>query len=253
MLRPAALLFLALTACSAPVTAPAEPAADTVATAVAEIRDAVQSMVPPSPAPPEYVSSAAVAHIVRWEVSGRANYDRNLQAPIWPGGASGITWCIGYDGGHQSATQIRTDWAAHPSVNRLAGTSGITGAPARQALPAYRDIRTRFDYCQRIFESVTLPAYHALARRTFANGWAQLPADAQGALTSTVYNRGASMAGSRRREMRELRDTCVPAVDVACIARQLRGMCRLWRGTTLEAGLCARYEDAARLAEGQQK
>lgn len=245
MLRAAAAFLLALTANAAA----ALPAGGSAARLVSEIRDAVQSVVPPAPAPPAEVSPAAVAHIIRWEISGPAYYDRHLQAPIWPGGASGITWCVGYDGGQQSATQIRMDWAAHPSVTRLASTAGITGTDARAALARYRDIRTRYDYCAEIFQRVTLPAYHALARRTFARGWDLLPADAQGILTATVYNRGPSMAGSRRAEMLVLRDRCVPASDLDCMGAQLRSMCRLWRGTSLEAGLCGRYEDAARIVE----
>jgi len=220
-----------------------------VSQVVSDIRDAVQSVIPPAPAPPAEVSPAAIAHIIRWEISGPAYYTRHLQAPIWPGGASGVTWCIGYDGGHQSATQIRTDWAEHPSVSRLATTAGITGTDARAALPRYRDIRTGYDYCAEIFRRVTLPAYHALAKRTFSRGWEQLPEDVQGMLTGTVYNRGASMSGSRRAEMVVLRDRCVPERDKACMALQFRSMCRLWRGTKLEAGLCARYEDAARIVE----
>ncbi len=71
---------------------------------------------------------------------------------------------------------------------------------------------------------------------------------AQGALTATVYNRGAGMAGDRRREMRELRDTCVPAHDLVCMAAQFRSMVRLWHGTAIEAGMRARYEATAQLA-----
>ena len=250
MRRAAAALLLALSALAAPAWA---ANADGIQALVSEVRSAVQSVVPPAPVvdrPQDEVSPAAVAHIVRWEITGQAYYNQRLRWPIWPGGASGVTWCIGYDGGHQTAPVIRRDWAEHAAVDRLATTAGVTGAAAKAVLPRYRDIATSFDYCERIFRNVTLPAYQRLARRTFANGWGALPPDAQGSLTATVYNRGASMVGSRRDEMRKLRDVCVPKGDVHCMAVQYRAMCRIWRGTPNEAGLCGRYNDAARLAEG---
>lgn len=250
MRRAVAALFLALSACAGPVPVAAQ--VDGVQAAVAEVRSAVQAVVPLPPVverPQDQVSPAAVAHIVRWEITSPAYYSARLRWPIWPGGASGVTWCIGYDGGHQTAPVIRRDWAEHGQVDRLATTAGITGQAAKAALPRYRDITTPYSYCERIFRDMTLPTYHRLARRTFADGWELLPADAQGTLTATVYNRGASMVGSRRDEMRALRDVCVPAGDVRCMALQFRSMCRIWRGTINEAGLCGRYTDAARLVE----
>ena len=228
------------------------PQPDGVPEVVVQVRSALQAVAPPAPVvdrPQDLVSPNAVAHILRWEITSRAYYNQQLRWPIWPGGASGVTWCIGYDGGHQTAPVIRRDWAEHASVDRLATTAGITGTGAKAALPRYRDISTPFDYCERIFREVTLPAYQRLAARTFADGWEALPPDAQGSLTATVYNRGSSMLGSRRDEMRMLRDVCVPARNLDCMAAQFRSMCRIWRGTINEGGLCGRYNDAARLVE----
>lgn len=268
MRLPAAALLLALIGCADPATpagpAPTDlaPAADVrpadasavaeVIQAVAQAQAAVQTVIPPAPAQTAGVSDAAVQHIIRWEITSPAYYEKRLRSPIWPGGASGITWCIGYDGGHQTAPVIERDWTGHPAVDRLITTAGITGPKAKAALPAYLGITTRYPDCERVFRVATLPAYHYLARRTFANGWDLLPPDAQGSLTSTVYNRGAGMRGSRRDEMRFLRDVCVPAGDTTCMGRQYRAMCRIWRGTPNEAGLCGRYEATARLAEGSQ-
>ena len=120
-------LLCLLAACSgapAPVTPPAivavgaaqddaavvvAPAVEAVESAVAEtavpvivaVQDAVQSALPApiaAPAALPLVSPAAAALIVRWEVSSPAHYTRRLDRPIWPQGASGITWGIGYDG-----------------------------------------------------------------------------------------------------------------------------------------------------------
>ena len=237
------------------VAAAAEQVQATVAGAitpvVGSVRDAVDATVPaPAAGGTPLVSPAAVAHIIRWEVSSPAYYTRALQRPIWPGGASGVTWGIGYDGGHQSRAVILGDWHAHPQAARLAESSGITGTAARAALARFRDILTPFDYAAEVFASASLPVYHRSTLRAYGDGLLQLPPDAQGALVGNTYNRGGSMVGSRNVEKRAIRDECIPARDLPCIAAQLRAQCRLWRGTSLEAGLCGRREDEARLVEG---
>lgn len=195
------------------------------------------------------MSPAAVDLIVRFEITSPAYYTKRLQRPVWPGGASGVTWGVGYDGGHQPRQRIAADWSLHPAVLRLQGTAGIIGARAKPLAASLRDARTPLPMAQRVFAQSTLPAYDALAARTFRHGWDALSIDARGALTATVYNRGASMRGDKRAEMRTLRDVCVPAGDTACMAAQFRSMTRIWRGTSLQAGLTRRYEATARLAE----
>jgi hypothetical protein len=235
----------------------AEPAAEAqvsvaeaVVPAIVGAREIVQDVLPPSEALPETamggVSPAAVALIVRWEISGPAYYTARLQRPVWPGAASGVTWGVGYDGGHQTRQVIARDWVVHPHAPELATTSGIVGTRARAALPAYRHILTPLPMAQDVFADSTLPTYAALTERTFRDGWDRLPADARGALVSVVFNRGASMRGDARREMRALRDECVPAGDLHCIAARIREMKRLW--PTLR-GLRDRRESEAVLVE----
>ncbi len=223
--------------------------------AVVAVQDVMVDVLPAPSAPalaaaaaPE-VSPAAVALIVGFEIISPAYYTRRLQSPVWPGGASGATIGIGYDLGHASRQGILDDWASHPQLQRLLPAAGVMGAPARQLVRSMRDVRTPLADAQRVFAAATLPTYDALTARAYANGWDALLPNARGSLTATVYNRGASMRGDRRREMRELRDTCVPTGDTACMAAQYRAMCRLWAGTDTGVGLCRRYEATARLAE----
>ncbi len=217
--------------------------------AIVAVREAVQAAVPPARTEPPSVSPAAVALIVRWEVSGESYYNKRLRSPIWPGGASGVTWGIGYDGGHQTRQQIAVDWSAHAAVARLQATAGTTGATAKQVAAQLADVRTAYDYASDVFGGVSLPAYRVTTRRAFGEPFDALPWDAQGALVSVVYNRGGSMLGAKRTEMRAIRDECLPQGDVACVGAQIRAMCRLWVGTELEEGLCGRRRDEARLAE----
>lgn len=192
---------------------------------------------------------AAAALIIRWEISGQERYERALRFPVWPGGASGVTWGVGYDGGHQSRAAIADDWGAHAQRDRLAETAGLTGSRAKAALPAYRDIDTAYAYAAEVFETRSLLEYERRTGRVFRAGFADLRPNACAALVSLVYNRGAATVGDSRREMRAIRDECVPAQDYACISREIRAMKRLWRGTVNEKGLSARRESEALLAE----
>lgn len=188
--------------------------------------------------------------IVRWEVGGAPRYHAQLRRPIWPGGASGITWGIGYDGGHQHRDTILRDWGKHPAAPRLATTAGIVGMDARAALPAYRDIDVIWADALRVLDSSSLPAYRAQARRAYGRAFDAAPQGVQDALTSEVYNRGTSMAGPKRAERRRIRDVCLPAGDAECVARALEASCRVWAGTPNGRGLCNRRRDEARVARG---
>ena len=239
-----------------PLPEATEAASAAVQEPVAAILEAVEAVTPdltPQTAPPDAVDAAcrrsAASLIIRWEITSPALYARSLRYPVWPGGSSGVTWGVGYDGGVQSARAITDDWADHAARDRLATTAGLTGSKARAALPTYRDIDTAYDYAARVFETRTLIEYERRSDRAFRDGFKALPANACAALVSLVYNRGAAMTGDNRREMRNIRDDCVPKADVACIARQIRAMKRLWRGTVNEKGLSARRESEAILAE----
>lgn len=222
-------------------------------TAAIETLEAVTPTLDPPAAPVDAWSAscrrAAAALIIRWEVSSQSRYDRALRFPIWPGGASGVTWGIGYDGGHQTARVIAEDWPTHSGRDRLASTAGITGTRAKAVLPQYRDIETAYGYAAEVFETRSLIEYERRTARAFRDGFDTLRPNACASLTSLVYNRGAAMTGDSRREMRVLRDDCVPKQDYACIAREIRSMSRLWRGTVNENGLTARRESEAQLAE----
>ncbi len=221
-----------------------------VAPAIVAAREVVDSIVPPPPATAagDEVHPDAVALLIRYEVTSPEWYARRLQGVICPGLQSGPTWGIGYDGGHQTRAEIAADWREHPDVVRLVEAAGRIGASECRAWLAYvADVRTPFSAAQKVFAASTLPKYRALTARTFRAGWEGLHPLAQGVLVTIVYNRGAGMAGERRREMRALRDTCVPAADYECMRREILAMPRHWVGTEVEAGLRNRYAATAAL------
>jgi GH24 family phage-related lysozyme (muramidase) len=97
-----------------------------------------------------------------------------------------------------------------------------------------------------VFKNRTLPLYSQRTEDAF-HGVDQLPANAQGALVSLVFNRGAGMDGDRRKEMRAVRDA-VAAGDLQEIADQIRAMKRLWVGKGVD-GLLKRRDAEADLVE----
>ncbi|MEI6280138.1 MAG: hypothetical protein WCQ16_12260, partial [Verrucomicrobiae bacterium] len=198
------------------------------------------------PAPP--LSREAYQLILDFEVGGgRAYYERFLIHPEWPGLASGITVAIGYDCGYNSPDVIRGDFRALPERERLAAVSGLTGAAARARLNTVRDILVQWDLAEGVFNEVTIPRFWQLTCRTFP-GFERLHPNAQGALLSLVFNRGGSLAGPGRVEMREIARLS-PGINYRAMAAQVRAMKRLWPDTP---GLLRRREAEARLLESCQ-
>jgi hypothetical protein len=240
-------------AASDPIGDAQKAVAESVVPVVEAAQDAFAQAaeVLPAPVPQPDVSPRLVKHIVRWEVTSEKRYTKALQGIICPGGASGPTWGVGYDGGHQSEAAIRADWGMRPDVDRLATTAGQVG-PGRCAASkkSLADIRVPFNQATQVLGAVSLPTWVKAARRTYP-GLAAFGGGVEVAVDGNAYNRGLSMIGSRNAERRVIRDTCIPKRDAACVAANLRGQCRLWEGTPNGPGLCARRNDEAKEAELQ--
>lgn len=232
--------------------------ANVAAPAIVAIREAVQEALPPPVAERGPVSSpvspAAVAFLVRHEIGSEAYYRKALQGFACPGDRSGPTVGIGSDLGVQTKATIRDVWSVHAHVERMTTASRKVGFTAcRSWRNAHTDIRTPLPLAREVFATKLLPRYHRLAERAFRDGWQLLPPDAQGGLVATVYVRGASFedapGGKMREEMRVMRDVCVPAADVRCLAAQHRAMCQRFNGRKDQAGLCKRFNETAQLIE----
>jgi hypothetical protein len=196
------------------------------------------------------LSDQGRALIYEFEVGGGERYyNRFLIRPEWPGFASGVTWGVGYDGGYNSPAVIRHDWRALDGVDlgRLAATSGITGARAKAKLASVRDIVVAWGLAEGVFNEVTVARFAAMARRIFP-GFDDLRPNAQAALLSLTFNRGDSLAGPRRVEMRAI-VPMVPRRDYAGMAGQIRHMIPIWAGTEIYAGMKRRRLAEAALME----
>ena len=167
----------------------------------------------------------------------------------WPGGESGVTIGFGYDIGYVTAAQFQTDWGdklAAAVMTKLNTAIGLKGQAAKNKAAQLKDINIDRTVALDVFTNRTVPSYEAQTRAAFP-GFDALPIDAQGALVSLVFNRGASMKGDRRSEMRAIKDA-VPSGNLSEIAKQLRDMKRLWVGQGLD-GLLRRRDAEADMVE----
>lgn len=191
--------------------------------------------------------------ITKWEVSGPAGYQRCCVHPIVPVGDQDLTWGIGYNGSAQSADVIRREWVAHPAMHRLAQASGVHGDAARDMARGMHDITIHWREALAVLNDHSLPRYRAMARRAYGRAFDRAPESVRYALTDEVYNRGLSMAGSRRSHRRRIRDECLPAGDIECTAQALEESCEVWDGQPIGVGMCNRRRDEARVARGDRQ
>ncbi len=201
------------------------------------------------------VSQRGLEMLVSFEISSDSHYRRKLSAPYWPGGISGVTIGIGYDLGYNTAKQIEKEWKGKISdatLQELKGVAGVKGIDARDAAARLRrlGVTVPLETAKTVFFRSTLPRYAKLTRDAYP-GVEMLPYDAQAALLSLVYNRGASKSGSRRREMKAI-EALVRDKSLSKIAEQIRSMKRLWIDRGLP-GLLKRREMEATLVENAER
>lgn len=202
------------------------------------------------PSPTSALSEKALKLIIDHEVGGgESYYNKALKRPCYPGGASGVTIGIGYDLGYNSTTQFTSDWSNtinESEFNRLKAHLGKKGSTAKSAIPSVRDIEISWPSALNVFKKSTLPRFINETLKAFP-GADKLHPDAFGALVSIVFNRGASVTGSSRREMLNIRNL-ISSKNYKAIASEIRSMKRLWVGKGLD-GLLRRRDEEAKLVE----
>lgn len=181
---------------------------------------------------------------------GKSYYDKYLSKFTWPGGASGPTIGIGVDCGYYTKDELAKIFyfLNDKDIKLIQGSSGKTGQSGKEYTKTLREagITVSWDQAKEIFETLTWPKFAKLAEKAFP-GLDKLCDNAYGAIVSLVFNRGSSMTGDSRLEMRNIRDL-VPKKNYKGIAKELRNMKRIWRGKGLD-GLIERREAEAKLVE----
>lgn len=200
------------------------------------------------------LTRSGVEEIIAYEISSKAYYRAKLTRPTWPGGDSGVTIGIGYDLGYASVEQFERHWGPLLSATdrlRLARACGKKGQSAKNLIPRLSSVQVSYEAAQEVFMQSSIPQYAAKTLSAFA-GVEALEPDAQVALLSLVYNRGTSMKGSSRAEMKAIQ-ALVKRKDYAGIARKIRQMKRLWEGRGLDGLLKRRDHEADLVANCERE
>ncbi len=182
------------------------------------------------------INKAIMAFEVSWSPeSGFAVYNRKYRKPIVPdpvNTSSGVTIGIGYDCGQYSANKIKLDWQSvlplH-MVNALTLTAGLKKQQAVKQLPSLKNVDVPIESALQVFYNTTIFEFAKKAASIYPDLFKLNPVE-QSVIVGLVYNRGASLDGDRRREMRSL-VAAIQRNDEKGIADLIRAMIRLWPDT----------------------
>jgi len=196
-------------------------------------------------------SPNALNLLLKYEVGGgQKYYEKYLSKFTWPGGASGPTIAIGIDCGYYSKEELGELFSFLPKdqLKAIQGAPNKIGESGKEYTKILRSCGIEIDWKKalHLFETYTWPKFTKLAEKTFP-GLMELHPDAYGAIVSLVFNRGTSLSGDKRLEMRNIK-VLVPKKDYSKIAYELRSMKRLWKNKNLD-GLIERREAEAKLIE----
>jgi GH24 family phage-related lysozyme (muramidase) len=196
-------------------------------------------------------SSNTLDLLFKYEVGGgQKYYEKYLSKFTWPGGASGPTIAIGIDCAYYSREELDKifSFLSEKEIELIQNSTGKIGEKGKEYTKILRGagITVNWKQALQIFETLTWPKFTKLAEKTFP-GLSELHPNAYGAIVSLVFNRGTSLVGDKRLEMRNIR-VLVPKKDYSKIAQEFRSMKRLWKGKNLN-GLIERREAEAKLVE----
>ncbi|CDX15184.1 exported hypothetical protein [Mesorhizobium sp. ORS 3324] len=205
------------------------------------------------------VSPDAVRMIVMFEVTSEKAYTMRYQRPVWPRGASGVTFGIGYDIGYVQKQRLSDDWKDFiddKQIDYLSKACGVTGKPAKTLTRRLQDVSVPYAVAYKEFNELVLPRFVGVTENALLkDNTDRLSAASLGALVSLTYNRGPSFTipeakdpRGRYREMRNIRHHLFEKKP-ELIPAEIRSMKRIWEGNPDMAGLLVRRELEAKLFE----
>ncbi len=160
------------------------------------------------PKPFEKLPTNGIAFIAKEETGGLSYYDMITRWPHYPGHASGITIGVGYDLRFNSAENFKETWGDHlpaSHLKELLKDIGKKGSKARAIELKNKGIEVPFKSAWPVLTDLTLPRYCQSTESTYPS-LSGLPDLCRSVLVSLIFNRGTSLSGSRRREMKEIQN-----------------------------------------------
>ncbi len=193
------------------------------------------------PEPFPALATNGVAFIALEETGGLEYYNTVTRWPHFPGYSSGVTIGVGFDLRFNSDSTFRQLWSEHlPAefLEELAQDIGKPGTKKRVKELKRLGVEVPFKTAWPVFVAKTLPLFHAQTQSIYQS-LERLPELCRSVLVSIVFNRGSSLAGSRRKEMRRIRDILIEADDqglhkpkrkmiLAEVEDEIVSMKRLW-------------------------
>lgn len=209
------------------------------------------------PEPYPLLSTNGIAFIALEETGGLGYYDKVTRWPHYPGHASGVTIGVGYDLRFNSEENFRELWASHLSrdiVDELSKDIGKKGSEKRIKELKRMGIEVPFKAAWPVFVKKTLPRFYSDTESIYPS-IKTLPDLCRSVLVSIVFNRGSSLSGPSRTEMREIRDILARAdspdlhkrkrkMILSDVEDQIVSMKRLWG---VQSGLAKRRQSEANL------
>lgn len=198
------------------------------------------------------ISQKSIDLIIKYEVSSKSYYEKYLAkptVPAWQTTQSGVTIGIGADLGYLSHSQIESAFKGVVSDSELSAMKSVSGMKGKNAyyngLPKVKNVvYITYAEAETVFKRYTLPSFSRQTSTAFNLKKDTLHPHSNGSLISLVYNRGASMSGDSRREMRMIRDN-IASGKVANVPANIRSMKRLWSYSKLKGLHLRRDEEAA--------
>ena len=194
--------------------------------------------------PYEVLGLDGVNAIIEFEVGTEGYYNKNLISVIRPKtDDSGCTFGVGYDVGFVTEPELVRDWAGYVSDEDLSAMKkciGKHGAMADEVKGQASTVRIPYSVAVRQFVERTLPKWIDRSRALWPN-FNSLKPNQRAALTSIAFNRGTSLDGRRRDEMRAIVATLANN-NLTPVPRLIRSMSR-WH--TLEGLRKRRHHEAA--------
>lgn len=175
----------------------------------------------------------------------------------WPGGGSGITLGYGCDiGADPDSLEFWQGILDPKAICTLRQAVGITGRAAKEIETRFRGINVTRSQAMQVFMERNLPTEINRTLKAFP-GIEFMPGEVVGSMVSLVFNRGTSLVGDRRHEMKIISEILaefqtltqeargrVMAEYIRKIAVQIRKMKRLWEGMGLDGLLVRRDAEA---------